>query len=378
MTGRGVALCTALAFCFLCAFSFGKTIYYYPAFLLLIVLVYSLISTFAIWKTSCLTCSIQHEKNVKGEANELSLRYQHKSLFLCAVPVIDIQIKSKEQEILFPGKAFKIQQKTINLDTEHIGCFNVTYAIGRFQDLFGVFLFSKKFIQKDSLQYLVLPKPYLIEELHVEPGEDGKALPHLSQEDYNAPEDIRTFIPGDAMKRVHWKLSSRKRELLVRKFEVPAPADTLVLLDCSPNPNHDADIQDTLCETVMAVAAMQIQAGVPVRVPFYGKQPTEFDSDNAQKLSVLQELLALQRFDNEDHFSTILRLELSRMRRIGATVVIASHLDAQVAEGVRFIRSQGSSVRFYYVSKSDDHSDVEPFVHQLLHYCVEVCYVKPA
>lgn len=41
-------------------------------------------------------------------------------------------------------------------------------------------------------------------------------------EDISNPSDLRTYAPGDPMKKIHWKQSLRKQELLVRRFEEPA------------------------------------------------------------------------------------------------------------------------------------------------------------
>ena len=69
-------------------------------------------------------------------------------------------------------------------------------------------------------------------------------------EDINSPSDVRTYAPGDPMKKIHWKLSLRKRELLVRRFEEPALPDALVLMDQSAPraASHEAsaDLRDAM------------------------------------------------------------------------------------------------------------------------------------
>ena len=186
------------------------------------------------------------------------------------------------------------------------------------------------------------------------------------------------------MKRIHWKLSSRKRELLVRRFETPAPPDTLILLDCDTprggeNVKEGAEnLRDALCETAVAVARMQMEDRSPVRVPIYGQRANEFSSDHAASLSLLQEMLACQPFGIGEDFSRVLNLELRRMRRTGAAVIITTRLDARIVEGVSHIRRMGPSARLYLVTYTPDLPDYQPYVARLQHHLVEVCYVTPA
>ena len=186
------------------------------------------------------------------------------------------------------------------------------------------------------------------------------------------------------MKRIHWKLSSRKRELVVRRFETPAPPDTLILLDCNEplggeNINEGKEcLRDAMCETAVAVARMQMEDGSPVRLPMYGKQANEFSSDQAEGLALLQEMLASQPFGAGEDFARVLNLELRRMRRTGAAVVITTRLDAQVVEGVTHIRRMGPSARLYLVTYTPEAPEYQPYVARLQHHLVEVCYVTPA
>lgn len=186
------------------------------------------------------------------------------------------------------------------------------------------------------------------------------------------------------MKRVHWKLSSRKQELWVRRFETPAPPDTLILLDCAAplggegKPEGTESLRDALCETAVAVAKLQMADGSPVRLPLYGERANEFASDNAGNLSLLQEMLAAQPFRGGEDFSRVLNLELRRMRRTGATVIITTRLDAPIVEAVSRIRRMGPSARLYLATYTPERPDYQPYVARLQHHLVEVCYVTPA
>ena len=382
MTRRGAAALTALLTAALCALSLGNPLYAYIAALLALMLLYGLVS--CLWTKRTAECR-QHLTAAsvsRGESASLSVQVY----YACPLPVSPLLgeyvCAGQAGELAFPAVPFRPAGRKVPLSARHVGQYEAGMRALWASDLFG--LFRMRVPCGAASVLTVLPRPFDIEKPQFSLGDDGSAALGRTQEDYNAPEDVRAYRPGDAMKRIHWKLSSRKRELLVRRFETPAPPDTLILLDCdTPRggenvPEGRECLRDALCETAVAVARMQMEDQSPVRLPIYGARANEFASDQAEGLSLLQEMLAAQPFGSGEDFARVLDLELRRMRRTGAAVIITTRLDAQIVEGVSRIRRMGPSARLYLVTYQPDDPASQPFVTRLQHHLVEVCYVTPA
>ncbi len=259
----------------------------------------------------------------------------------------------------------------------HVGVWAAGLYSARVHDVFE--MFSVPVPVPPPQTVCVLPRPFEIERLKLLSGDDGRSIPGRASEDLTSPEDVRAYRPGDAMKKIHWKLSYRKRELLVRRFETPAPPDTLILLDCQAPEGADAPaLRDALCETALSAARMQLTAENPVRVPFYGARATEYQSARVSTLPLLAEELARQPFSGGEPFERVLLLELRRMRRTGATVIITSRLTPGITQGVCNIRRMGATARFYLVTRTPDAESYMPYIAQMQSHLVEVCYVTPA
>ena len=383
MTARGAAVLAALATSAVCALSLGNLLYLYIALLLALMLLYGLIS--CLWARHTAECRqfLSASSVPRGGSAMLTAQVYH----ACPLPVAALRGEylwgDQAEECEFSAAPFKPVSRRVNLSARHVGCFDAGVRVLWVRDLFGLFRMKKTPAPGDAV-LTVLPRPFDIEKPRFTLGDDGSAALGRTQEDYNAPEDVRAYRPGDAMKRIHWKLSSRKRELLVRRFETPAPPDTLILLDCdAPRggeevPEGKESLRDALCETAVAVARMQMADGSPVRLPIYGARANEFASDQAEGLTLLQEMLAAQPFGGGEDFARVLNLELRRMRRTGAAVIITTRLDAQIVEGVSHIRRMGPSARLYLVTYTPDDPACQPYVSRLQHHLVEVCYVTPA
>lgn len=381
MTRRAAALMVATAASAFFALSFGGRLYFFLAVLFACILLLGFAS--CLWARSAIRCSLyfpQH-KIQRGDDAQASLRLIHR----CPLPLSGIQGQYRGpqgiQTCEFPTAPFTEYDIPLALQSLHVGAFPVELQCIRVQDMFCLFSMKKR--MKDQCQlYFVLPNPYPIDKPQISLGDEGSAALGRTQEDYNSPEDTRPYQPGDAMKRIHWKLSSRRRELVVRRFEMPSPPDTLILMDASrPDALREEDIpylQDALCETAVAVAKLQMEDGSPVRLPLHGDKATEFVSDQADGLPQLQEMLALRSFAEHQDFAHVLRLELRRMRRTGAAIIITTRLNAGIVEGVTSIRRMGPSARVYLCTRTPDDPALIPYITQLQHHLVEVCYVTPA
>lgn len=383
MTARGQALLAISLAALLCGMSLGGRIFYLTALFAVLALVYSLISI--LLSRFCLRAALQlhHQRVLRGERAEMTVQVSKRGLLPVYPMEITVQCGDTHLYLTTQPRLTKPQEITLPLPTQHVGAFPVNITEYTYYDLFG--LFCARIRCKNEAQFLlVLPRPFDVEKLHFLSNDDGRSLQNRTTEDLSSPEDVRTYRLGDSLKRVHWKISARKRELIVRRFETPAPPDTLVLLDCS-QPGDETDsadsrltLRDALCETALSVVSMQLKTQSPVRMPLYGTHSQEFHSSQAEDLPHLQEMLSCQPFMGGVEFDRVLRMELRRMRQTGATVIITAQLNAAIVEGVKHIRQMGPGARVYLITRTPDSENDRPYVAQLQQCLVEVCYVTPA
>ena len=380
MTRRGGVLTAVTLTAFLCALSTGNRLYYFAALCFFLVLGWGFVSLPVMKRLIRVEASLSPHHVNRGESAALQIR----GINRCPLPVkpLQLQVCMGESTTLYQVRLrpMKEGRLTAELPSEHVGAFLCGADRVFAEDVFGIVRCSISHSEKEML--LSLPLSFPVEEMTFSPGDTGKAALARAQEDYTSPDDVRAYVPGDAMKRIHWKLSSRRGEVLVRRYETPAPPDTLILVDQRSPEHEDAEkalaLRDAVCETAVAVADMQLKDLSPVRAPFYGRYANEFAADQSVNISYLKEMLALQPFDGQEDFARTLHLELRRMGRTGAAVVITTCLTPNVVEAVSRIRRMGPHVRLYLVSYDPENELLQPLVGQLQHHLVEVCYVTPA
>ncbi len=383
MTGRLYAALGVLIMTGMSALSLGGPVFYLIAWVLMLMIAYSGISVLLARQWTGITQGMDSLQVERGGKARLSVGLATRNPLPAGPVSLSLSLPDGKSEVqLYPGF---LGEKTadFNLLFNHVGVWPCGAKTLVFTDIFGLF-HLKKTLKTPLPQMLVLPRGFEVQPMPFAQMDDGRALPNRTGEDVTSPEDTRPYRQGDPFKRIHWKLSSRTRELVVRRFEVPAPPDTLILMDCTEPVGGEGKqdgrlrLRDTLCETALAVAAMQMAGEHPVRLPLYGATQTEFQSDRSGSLHLLKTELAYQLFRGGEPFERVLNLELRRMRRTGATVVITTRLDASIVEGVNNIRTSGPNVRFYLITFDAGHERYTPYIQRLQQHMVEVNYVTPA
>ncbi|MGI6688900.1 MAG: DUF58 domain-containing protein [Christensenellales bacterium] len=383
MTGRLLAAVSVLLVTGLSALSLGGPVFYFVSWALVMMIAYAVISLVAARYTLRFAQRLDEHTLERGDTGTLHVGMHLKSPLPIGPARLPLTLPQGEMDALMQAGFLRENAAAFSLRFPHVGQWPVGVNRIILQDFFGFLRWPVK-IKNPLPQALVLPRQFEVQPLDFARMDDGRALPGRSGEDVTSPEDTRAYRLGDPFKRIHWKLSIRARELIVRRFEIPEPPDTLILLDCTAplggekTPDGKARLMDTLSETALSVAAMQMTDGQPVRLPFYGSRQSEFHADRQESLAMLKEELARQAYSGGVPFERVLNLELRRMRRTGATIVITTRLDAQVTEGVKNIRASGPNVRFYLITFTMNAPEYSPYIALLQQNLVEVCYVTPA
>lgn len=276
-------LAVSLGTLLLTALSTGSPIFLMAAILLVVILVLSLVSVLWAAKTTQIHCLLSGQSVRRGDTVSLTIQVQCG----CPLPIAPILLElaatpdTPETQLRMTNLRGRGQTVTLPFHAVHVGV--TSPGVNRYvvEDLFGLFSISRE-PDIRSREMLVLPMTFEVDELKFSSGDAGSEIMHKATEDINAPADVRSYQPGDPLKKIHWKLSLRKNELMVRRFEEPVLPDALVLMDCSPpptwgHPEAEADIRDTLLETAASVVARQIRHDGSIRLPLQGNHPMEFE-----------------------------------------------------------------------------------------------------
>ncbi len=363
------------------ALATGNALLLMIALLIILSVITALVSV--LWASATVKISVSYTEQTihRGEDTFLVMQIRHSgwipiSPILLSIPSM---VGEKDREIRLRDMPGRIQKLQMPVHGEHIGVFVAGIRSCTVEDLFGFFSRTVTF-PESIFELTVLPLTFPTEPLLMAPGDPGSEIMARATEDVNAPSDIRAYQPGDAMKKIHWKLSLRKGELIVRKFDEPLLQDVLILLDCSRPPTSgsslsDLYIRDALIETAASVFTDQMKTSHPVRMPLSGTKPAEADRKTGTATAL--EYLSHTDFSAVERFERVLQMESRNVRKVGCIAVITARLSyAMIDIMIRFFRS-GPNLRLYLITPFPDNPDTIPLISRLKQAGIEVSYVKP-
>ena len=337
-----------------------------------------------LWASATLRVSAESETETvyRGEDTVLVLRIQHRGWIPIAPVVLELSTPTGEggrRTIRLRNQPGRAQMLRMPLHAAHVGVFASGIHSCTVEDLLGIF---RRRIVPDHTEcaLTVLPLVFETEPLEMAPGDPGSEMMARATEDLNAPSDIRTYQPGDAMKKIHWKLSLRKGELMVRKFDEPVLQEVLILMDCSQppalgHPEAEADLRDALLETAASLFSDQVKTDHTVRMPLSGSHPVDLD-DRMGIPNAFQYLTQLD-FSATDRFEQALMMESRRLSKVGCVAVITARLNGAMVELMNRIHRAGPNLRLYLVTFVPDDPGIIPLIGRLQHAGVDVDYVVP-
>lgn len=384
MTKRGAITLAAAFTLWICALSTGSPLYLYAAVLLTLMAVYSAVSVMLAAYSSSAEFTVDESVIARGELIHFSLKSSGRILLPISAPSATVTIAESELPYIMTLPAFGLKQKEYYqvYPTRHVGILTPRVSSVTYEDLFSLFCIKRE-AKYQPREVMVLPLPYTIDMMEFAKGDTGLETMTRATEDTADPADVREYKTGDSLKKIHWKITARRRELYVRRFEEPDQPEALVLVDpASPgcqNPELNMYFQDAICETAYASALRHEKADHPVRMPLLaGGKNIDYRSAEGMSLQYLRKELAAMDFRSPENIESLLTMEIRNLRRTGATIVITSRLSGRIVELLQRIRRMGPTVRLYFVTQRQDDPKLIKYVSRLQMGRVQVCYVTPA
>ena len=321
----------------------------------LLALALALISVLFSFFTCRISQQMQPGRVSRGERGVYTLTVRLFTPLPIAPLALQIQMPSGRQgEFMLPVRLFGSTVSENTFPCPHVGVFSVGAARVTLSDCFGMFSLARR-VRVAPLPLTVLPVPSETEPVRCSPGEGESTAAQRAQADRTTPEDTRLWQEGDDMRRIHWKLSMRRQELMVRTYETPQRPDALILLDCSAPDAPGAQrshMIDALTEACAGVVKSLLDEQRIVCLPLMGDAPRELRGQNPDVLAAMLEALAQERFSHQDDFTRALLLASRRMHRTGSAVILSSRLTPPIADAAIALSRMGPCIRFTLVASA--------------------------
>nr|WP_319487511.1 DUF58 domain-containing protein [uncultured Caproiciproducens sp.] len=305
------AYCAALAAAIL-FFIFFKE--YLSFFTLIFVLLLPFISWMfmlpAVRKT---TVELQIKNSLADKNEDFSLLIVLKNA--SALPVARAQIRffcenslsgeEQNQILVLPISAHTEQNVEYRMQSGHIGRVTAELTQIRYYDFLGIF--TLKLTPNAQAEIFITPKIHLIDgkiDLTAAAGMENSSYSKVKPgDDPSEIFDVRAFRSGDRLRSIHWKLSSKLDELMVKEFSLPANSELLLLVELLA---PDMTVLDALIETAASLSHFFSENQISHRIEWFDKKKNQFHTasiENDEDLAVLLNGMLSSQYNEDEPYA---------------------------------------------------------------------------
>jgi hypothetical protein len=168
-------------------------------------------------------------------------------------------------------------------------------------DALGLFKFSRNFLKDDAMTIYVNPRLIKKETaLVAREDEAPRSFNLINGDDTAVISDLREYVYGDSMRKVHWKATARRNELIIKNFQAISKSFCVFVFDnglMDKIPPSEAIVkQDQMIEDLVGMAKYACDERFPALIMHFSKP---FDLSPAPFEKLYAEAAEL-RFDAED------------------------------------------------------------------------------
>jgi uncharacterized protein (DUF58 family) len=375
-----------LAACLLFVYLYDGEIVYITLYSVLMLPVLSFATAFVSRWALEITQSIDRATVTKGEEAHYRLNVRNKFIF--AFTNISFALFSGNIAVQADTRTMRLRlgplaaaDVPIALRCVYRGTYDVGIKYVEIYDFLGLFRFIQPVNANISLT--VCPRVMDVQNLVLAQNFLSQARSNFAVIKEDDLMDVRKYEPTDSYKRIHWKLSAKKNDLVVKNFQSSALNATVILLDTrgTAGAKHDEDIirEDKLLEVFVSVANFCIKQQMPVEAVFgAGLRYTALGAAGFEELYAVASGLV---FEGEIGPDTLLSDYLSD--RYINIIVVSAGLSERLYESVERARQFGHHITLIHVgaakvadgSQADGEADMTIF-NKLVETGAECYWVK--
>lgn len=252
----------------------------------------------------------------KNEDFKVSLVLRNKSIFPVAQGKIRLTYynwfgkeKNNENITIFVGSR---SEQTASCTMSAACCGNIVVCCDyiRIYDYFRIFSIKKKINKKIKISIMPGLDEILLELPQKLEGElfEGDSFSKVkSGDDPSEVFDIREYHIGDKIHRMHWKLSSKKKQYMVKEYSLPIGINAAILLDFYNNKKDAVKVTDSMIEIAASLSYTLMIKGYTHYFAWYDSVREEVRRiriENEEDLYILlEDLFTASPYKEEDLFS---------------------------------------------------------------------------
>lgn len=222
-------------------------------------------------------------------------------------------------------------------------------------DLFHIIYFNKTIDCEKRVK--VYPKIYQIRGIS-SGGKDiyKEAIDIRSRnEDIFTIKDVRKYMEGDNLKKVHWKVSAKKGELYVKNSDNISGEEMSIFLNMNKDDNYIDGwlIEESMIDITTSLIKYMMNKSVFVKLFVNASSKSTIEVKDKNDFDKLMEFLVLQDSDGVLNFEEFMQMNLYHVQNRSRVGIITSELKKINLNYIISVKRNGFSVVIIYCANNE-------------------------
>lgn len=322
----------------------GGVMPYFMLYVFLLALLIPLTHSFIVLQSLTGRVDVPREAFYIGES--VNIDYQIKNRSLLRIPFLELNSLISKR---LSGK--DTPKDIITLEAKQDFSKNETIALNRrgyyelgdlevvVNDVFRFFSLKKSI--KSNISLIVYPKIIRLSTFEIMASQQLGELRVFDQAflDKSRTSSLKPYQEGDSIKRVHWKMSAKKDEIIVKDYENRGDTHVAVFID-NDHKHFARDMDRRLEDKIVDVAVCMVNYCLDQHVEIVletqkGKNFIRIVGQEKSDMKPFLEAMAVFNGDGEKDFRTFMQPRVETLRKGATVIIITSCLDkAMGAQGI--------------------------------------------
>ena len=264
---------------------------------------------------------------------------------------IGLTVDEMEKFVSIPS--FGQREVAFEIQGKYRGEYEVGVTELILHDFLGLFRFKQKHTEKLSL--IITPRILPISALPLDMiiQETVISRRNLQGDDYSTISDLRKYQPTDGYKKVHWKATAKRNELISKNFQATERMATTFFVDNTVIGNsleQRMQHEDILMEAVVSVMYHCFRLGQPISFHYIGEGYVDFTTDFSHLYKQASGLV----FQQGNLFKKVLRDYLKWNKDEMNLMVFTHRVDEEMLSLLQAFRLAGNQVQLFLFSRVDE------------------------
>lgn len=353
---------------------YGGKIPYMLFYIIVVLPILSIVFTLIAYSRFRFVEALDKRIVVKGDTVNFTLSIHNPDIFL--YPFIKVTFYGEDTIFSrqFQPKSFSLlplrkKSFTYNLICKYRGYYMVGIKAIVFEDYLGIF--SLTYSPNTTKTITVLPRLIELDSLYIKTNylSESHSLLNTRYEDITAISDTRKYAYGDSLKKIHWKLSAKVNQLMVKNYEGTSKTNCVIMLDLKSN-NYsfvqNIMIEDKLIEAAVAVVNYCLCNWIPINLVYHSKGFNNIEAKNIMDFDKIYDLLSNISFDQDIELKDLLNIYCRDNANKIDLLIFTSNIDFNLYDEIYNAKAIGYDVNLVYICAEDFTENSESIVSDIL------------